>query len=1352
MSSSSFLLFIPLLTLISSCGVQITGSELVGSSPTLPTLSGSVVPLSGLISKNNTSWYEAYAAPCTDPVYARLYGLTSTGTLNDVIATQELEADAKFSFNASLISFDQNVNYVVEVSGCNGVFYRPVTGINSEQDVTLSSTLVGLVTQTNTNNYLQDINASQIEELIGQLSGSSLSNIYQAIDTETSLSSQFFAMFGSHHSVLALAMPQLLEVQIPQAISEGLLAQFRVNAAHFHPSYNIVYRWKLDGVLKSSTNTFNYTPGKNEQGIKTLSLYIGKDDGLGEIDVTKPYYYKSYLVTVANTMAPTAPAMSLASGTTTLRNITIDINTGFANVNCDSFTSLALTEETTVVPSSTEFTISCTSPVSQALNYTLISQGSGLKTLRLWAKDASGNISATPTVATVTYDSAPILTVTTESSTNGAAIEFTVDDCTDRAHVLVNTGTRPLTSDGSWVACSTVANYSHNFSGSDGIKTYKVWSKDSSGNVSDTSTSISATWDTSAPTLILLDLAGGAASVATPFIEVNMAASDVHSMSFRISEDSSFTGASWQTYSTSFYFNLSSMPGSKTVYFEIKDSLGNTTAVTRSIYVELGVAPVVKATSPAAGFYYENDSFNLGWECNTSSGNLASIPINKVEYTINDGLSFVDITSQILLAKRSNAVDSFSWTIPPALDNVPFRIQLSCESEAGVVSKILSRFYNTTGWGLYAGAPWNGLKDIAALNANLTAPNYASSMTVDRKNNVYYVKGHAVMKLSNQTSYVSLYLGATSAADTALITDGTIASSMRLYNPKLIGTSSDFRYIFLKSLLTTSSIRIYRIDTDTDSIELWNTIADPMEGPHFVTKNRWLLFTSYFSPNWYAKIKRLNLNTKNASLETIAGKDGSCGTMASNGSDALGNPLPMAYNSYCYYAGSAYSLYANADATKIWLSTYVTHGFRLDWDSTNSKYIIGNNNFTQLMGENCAMQESDGMVFCSMVSSRNICGVNPETGAHLGCKAFSFPGNDNSGWPYISTASSDIYIYYNLNSIMRLNWANSTFTTIAGQPFSVFGNGIDLSLVAFHDPTDMKYSSVSNMLMIRNTSGHMRIIDYNTNPRTISTSFYSNYAGPGIFSLSYDGTKFSNHWIHGACAGLVFDRFTFNPATKAIGGSLGNLGYMGSCNSTNTYPIPDNTANNQALILNTFRSLGQLAHSNGNFYASFQNTNGHNTLIYKSNLTTMNILAGRLGAGGHDPLDHTNLATGALLTNANHFQELSDGDMVFWDNHRMRKITITTESAAPKIYDVFDYRTVAGYSTATSIDHAILDESTGNTYLIKGASVYKVTAAGAIGQYTFTGITVYTGNRLALTPDGLLILEKTSGRILKVDP
>ncbi|QZY54098.1 S-layer homology domain-containing protein [Crassaminicella profunda] len=79
------------------------------------------------------------------------------------------------------------------------------------------------------------------------------------------------------------------------------------------------------------------------------------------------------------------------------------------------------------------------------------------------------------------------------------------------------------------------------------------------------------------PTADSIGINEGATHIATKNITLKLSATHVAQM--MISEDSSFTGATWEEYATSKEFTLSDGDGTKTIYIKFKDEVGNETAV-----------------------------------------------------------------------------------------------------------------------------------------------------------------------------------------------------------------------------------------------------------------------------------------------------------------------------------------------------------------------------------------------------------------------------------------------------------------------------------------------------------------------------------------------------------------------------------------------------------------------------------------------------------------------------------------------------------------------------------------------------------------------------------------------------
>ena len=127
---------------------------------------------------------------------------------------------------------------------------------------------------------------------------------------------------------------------------------------------------------------------------------------------------------------------------------------------------------------------------------------------------------------------------------------------------------------------------------SDDSHTVRVRATDSYGNVSDSTLYGSTTFtvDTTAPTSNSVAINSGA-TYSTSRSVTTLTLSSTGASQMMISEDSGFSEASWETYSTSKSFNLSSGDGTKTVYAKFKDESGNTSSSVSDSIVLDTVAP-----------------------------------------------------------------------------------------------------------------------------------------------------------------------------------------------------------------------------------------------------------------------------------------------------------------------------------------------------------------------------------------------------------------------------------------------------------------------------------------------------------------------------------------------------------------------------------------------------------------------------------------------------------------------------------------------------------------------------------------------------------------------------------------
>lgn len=106
------------------------------------------------------------------------------------------------------------------------------------------------------------------------------------------------------------------------------------------------------------------------------------------------------------------------------------------------------------------------------------------------------------------------------------------------------------------------------------------------------------TSDTTPPTNTSIVIAGGAATTSSVNVTLTLAATDATNM--QISNDSAFTGASWETYATSKAWALTNGDGTKTVYAKFRDASLNVSASVSDTITLSGSGTVAPPSPPPA--------------------------------------------------------------------------------------------------------------------------------------------------------------------------------------------------------------------------------------------------------------------------------------------------------------------------------------------------------------------------------------------------------------------------------------------------------------------------------------------------------------------------------------------------------------------------------------------------------------------------------------------------------------------------------------------------------------------------------------------------------------------------------
>ena len=1135
----------------------------------------------------------------------------------------------------------------------------------------------------------------------------------------------------------------------------------------------------ISGTGVASPSTTNCSSGSFNQPITfsandgTKNIIISQTDSVGNSGSINRTFIK-------DTIEPTAPTLTRTSdqySNSTLLTFSVTCTSDYAGIFISNSNSKPLSSDTGWQV--------CTSAMS-----TTVSMGDGTKTIYAWTKDAAGNVSASansismvldqtvPTIAFLSSFSGPfkggsnlnLQFSITELNITTLQV-FSIDYSTDNGINWTNSGSMNSTN-----GPLNGSNFNYNFLlpiiDSNQFK-LRISATDRTGNSSQI-ISVSFSVDSTAPVITSFQLADGNSNVALPNVKVAISATDNSNSIYQMQiSESSTISSNWMTYNSSSNYSMSLTVGNKTVYAWVKDASGNISASsTYNINLDFGNPPVLAVSSPASGSNYSvGSAVPISWTCSSINGLDPISPISKIEYTIDDGATFCPITTNL-----TNANDTYSsWVLPAtncnsiSTTNKSFRVMVSCKSAAGVVSNAFSQTFNTSGWSVFAGDPWYAVQGLNASNALVTPDSSFATGSVagDLAGNIYYTYSNAIMKIDKSTGLVSKYAGSLTSSGCTIGT-GVSLSSGTLNAPVILGLNTN-----QTSLLVLSCNKVISIDTINSTGTDW--FSSTMANWTF-TKDRWLVFYDTISNNT-AKVWKVDLKTANNTKIWIAGTGSSCGTTASVGTDAKLSPLKCGSS-----ADVVPMLLANSDASTIWLTSYSspTNAFKIDISPSTSNYLISqvSTSWGSTSMQQCRGNDFDNYLYCrNWNAGRQINVFNPISGSWLTGGTIPFVNNDDNGFLGIGFSPTNLLAFYSLNAINIVTpviGGTWTYTNIAGQPLSTMGNGGPISGVAFSQPMNIKYNSATNVLWVRNASGNLRRIDFaNSNSNTYSTSTVMLATGntdsnSGSFNLNIAGDHFSliGSWVS-------WTRLTNFSLTNTLTNYLTQFMSRGSA-TTNVYPSTSganpNTDTGNVKIPNlssTFQNM--VYHTNGKLYFAGKNSTS-DIFIFSSNTSAINRIAGKTGVGGYINTDNGNLALGASLTNVQHLFEIPSGtytgDLLIIDGNWLRRISITTESASPKIYDIFNLTTVTGYTNNSIFNDFIYDFSTqsnntlgtGTIYYVNNSNVvHKIIPSlnltgGTDSTYSFTGTTFSGTVQIAITPIGLLVLQPNKFRILKVTP
>lgn len=665
-------------------------------------IQGRVTPLA---SNSSLAQKSAIQIQCTT-ARVFLFALDSFGSkIEPALGNAPVESDGSFSISIADLEMDPNetsaVSHFLSVEGCSEPLSRLVTG-TSTQDITYASTLIGFPVDTSLGSVFGAMNRAGVEELLNQLSSSaSQTQVYSDILSDPRKSDAFTALFGSGPSVLSTMPPKLISAVVPEIALEQQSVPLIATFSHWNPAYTSALIWKKGNTVLSTQANTHWLPTANEQGVHTITLYWGADDGGGNLDLAKPFDSKTFPITINNTVVPTVPLLSLVSSSVSSSLFAnLSMATGAGISQCESFSHLALTENSVTPPLANQFTIECTSSPTQLLNFTM-STGDGARLLSLWAIDAAGNISNTPQSVTVIVDQTPPV-VTLSSHSGGQQLRGGSTSAITWSASDANFGASPISLfysiDGgtSWLSIAAgIANSgTHNWTvpavDSSSIKV-KVSASDLASAVSESSSAAVLAIDSSAPAAPSLTRIS-ASPTASSTLQVQVA-SCVDTAELWFSESASTPdrdALGWIPCSLATQnISLSAGDGTKTVYAFAKDQVGNISSAD-------SVTALVDATAPTITLITDVTD----WKVSGNTSQLPAINTQSLQFTASDtgsGLSANSFSVQSCVSicgidanwtthqtgiSFAGPTQTFSWTVP-ALNSGTVQIRMQGEDAVG---------------------------------------------------------------------------------------------------------------------------------------------------------------------------------------------------------------------------------------------------------------------------------------------------------------------------------------------------------------------------------------------------------------------------------------------------------------------------------------------------------------------------------------------------------------------------------------------------------------------------------------------------------------------------------------------
>lgn len=662
-------------------------TDIAGMQPVIISGQVSGLAVSGL-GFSSKAVAQSVSAQCTD-VQVKLFRLQSNGTIDESapLATTGIDNSAKYTFDLNELGIDDSaatVGLIVKAESCDGTFLnRPITGFNNVQNIDVKSTVISQMVNAGTlvPKKLNEAQKTEIENLLNTVSGSTTGDVIDSLTTAPAPSAMFTQIFGASPNVIKDVKPEIQFVPPTSIFNEQQNHPLTVGTFHVDPNYSFVYKWKLDGVVRASTKTWNYIPHANTAGTHQIDVYVGKDDGAGEIDLTKPYYTKSFMITIGNNIQPLAPNLSIHASTPSPRlsnSIQINISTGLNMANCESFSHMALTESA-VIPGIMQFNLDCTTSGTQTMSVNF-DNNDGNKELHLWAIDEIGVISLPKSVNFVLDSQLPTASVfIAAGATRGGSSETIAIAASDATTGVANLNLYYAADNGSYTLVEPLETSATTYiwtvpAINTTSATLQLVATDAAGLTREVYSQNFAI-DSLAPSAPSLTRNSNINTQDTTVLMTLGSCTDISSVVItETNVKPAHTVAGWQSCSTtgSAISTVVTGNGSHTLYAWAKDAVGNVAASANnvSMFLDTNVPVVISGPTISSALAGGASSVVITW--GVSDASQAAIQLE-----VYDGSAWST------LATNQAKTGSFTWNSVPVVNTAQAKIRLTAVDLAG---------------------------------------------------------------------------------------------------------------------------------------------------------------------------------------------------------------------------------------------------------------------------------------------------------------------------------------------------------------------------------------------------------------------------------------------------------------------------------------------------------------------------------------------------------------------------------------------------------------------------------------------------------------------------------------------